>query len=206
MSDHNIVNVNPNIPCVPGECLVYVRGTYNIAAKYPTATAGWNGTIKKHTDQNQPGAYVPIWFSVSNNPDGHVALWAPDGSVYSASSPTSHTPFHHASIAALESYYGGRLGWRGWSEDVNGVTIAAPVVEPAPASGVATVTGNAGANVRSAPSLSAPFAGSKWLAKGLTFDYNGVVTGQNVSQGGVTTDQWVRSTKNNYIWLGNVKI
>lgn len=66
---------------------------------------------------------------------------------------------------------------------------------PAPSSrGVATVI-VATANVRSQPNTSSPLAGSKQLHKGDTFNYVSVVSGQSV--GG--NNQWVKSTKGNYV-------
>lgn len=66
---------------------------------------------------------------------------------------------------------------------------------PAPQShGTATVV-VATANVRSQPNTSSPLAGSKQLHKGDTFAYSAVVSGQSV--GG--NNQWLRSTKGNYV-------
>jgi hypothetical protein len=61
-------------------------------------------------------------------------------------------------------------------------------------SGVATVIVNT-ANVRDQPTTASPLSGSRQLHKGDTFAYNGVVSGQSV--GG--NNQWVRSTKGNYV-------
>lgn len=120
-----LITPNPNIACTPGWCLVYVRETFGIGPKYPTAIAGWNGSSYKHQDQNFPaGVSVPIWFSLDDNPAGHVALLQPDGSVWSSSSPTSTIPVHHPSLASIINYYGGhRLNYLGWTEDIEGVQI-----------------------------------------------------------------------------------
>jgi uncharacterized repeat protein (TIGR02543 family) len=126
-----LVTPNPNIPCTPGWCLMYVRQTFGAPAVEATATAAWNNAQYKHWDTNFPaGCYVPIWFSSSQTSAGHVALLCPDGSVYSSSSPTSTTPTHHASMAALMSYYGGTLTYLGWSEDISTVRVVTgqPVV------------------------------------------------------------------------------
>jgi hypothetical protein len=118
------ITPNPEIPCTPGWCLVYVRETFGIGPKYPTATAGWNASTYKHTDQNFPNnTWVPVWFSLSDNPDGHVVLRQPDGSIWSASSPTATTPVHHASLTELERYYGNRLNYLGWTEDLEDTLI-----------------------------------------------------------------------------------
>lgn len=118
------ITPNPAIPCQPGWCLEYVRETFGIGPKYPTAIDGWNASGYKHLDQNIPdGVWVPLWFSLSDNPAGHVVLRQPDGSIWSASSPTATTPVHHTSITDLMSYYGGRLTYLGWTEDVEGVPV-----------------------------------------------------------------------------------
>lgn len=119
-----LITPNPNITCIPGLCLVYVRETFGIGPKYPSAIAGWNASAYKHSDQQFPAnASVPIWFSLSDNEFGHVALHQPDGSVWSSSSPTSTTPVHHPSLSDLLSYYGGRLSYLGWTEDIEGVRV-----------------------------------------------------------------------------------
>jgi hypothetical protein len=119
-----LITPNPNVPCTPGECLVYVQDTFSVAAKYPTATAAWTASNTKHADQNfLDDLWVPVWFSLQDNPDGHVALRQPDGTVWSASSPTDTTPVHHASMDDLESYYSGKLTYLGWSEDVEDTPI-----------------------------------------------------------------------------------
>lgn len=130
-----LITPNPNISCTPGMCLVYVRETFGIGPKYPTAFEGWNASTFKHTDQAFPdSAWVPLWFSLVDNPGGHVVLRQPDGSVWSASSPTETQPVHHASIEDLQSYYGGRLTYLGWTEDIEDikiVQITGPIQKPA---------------------------------------------------------------------------
>ena len=118
------INPNPNIACVPGECLVYVRETFGIGPKYPTATAGWRASAYKHRNQKFPeDMWVPLWFKLKDNPDGHVVLRQPDGSIWSVSNPTATTPMHHATLDDLESYYSGRLIYRGWTEDVEAILV-----------------------------------------------------------------------------------
>lgn len=119
-----LITPNPQIACTPGLCLVYVRETYGIGPKYSSAIAGWNASMHRHTDQNFPeNAWVPIWFTLSDNEHGHVALRQPDGSVWSSSSPTGTTPVHHPSLSDLLTYYGGRLTYLGWTEDIEGVFV-----------------------------------------------------------------------------------
>ena len=65
-----------------------------------------------------------------------------------------------------------------------------------------TVTSASGANVRSAPKLSAPLSGSKTLAKGDVFTSVGLVTGDSVSG----NNRWHKSSKSNYVWSGNTNV
>ena len=119
-----IITPNPDIPCTPGLCLVYVREAFGIGPKYPTATDGWSASPTQHVDQNFPvDMWVPLWFSLSDNPHGHVVLRQPDGSVWSSSSPTANKPVHHSSLDDLLSYYGGKLTYLGWTEDIEDVLV-----------------------------------------------------------------------------------
>lgn len=119
-----IITPNPSIDCSPGWCLMYVRETFGIPAKHPTASSGWDSSQYKHQDLHFPeGMWVPIWFSLANNPSGHVALRAPDGSVWSASHPIRTSPIRHSSIEDIITYYGNRLTYLGWTEDVEDVAV-----------------------------------------------------------------------------------
>jgi hypothetical protein len=116
-----------NKPCRPGWCLVYVQDVFGIPAKQPSALADWQANTYNHADQDFPeGVAVPIWFSGRSGDlklYGHVAVRMSDGSVWSASHPTSDQPMHFNSIDALNSYYGGQLIYLGWSEDVEDVLV-----------------------------------------------------------------------------------
>lgn len=126
MSYIQAVTPNPNIPCKPGWCLQYVRQTFGLPAIHPTATAAWEASKTQHRDQNFPaGVWHAVWFSLANEPAGHVALRAPDGSVYSTSS-LANTPYHHPNMAHLTGYYaryGMPLVYLGWTEDVQGIPV-----------------------------------------------------------------------------------
>jgi hypothetical protein len=121
-----VITPNPDVACTPGWCLKYVQDTFGLGAVYPSAIASWNASATKHDDQDFPeGVAVPLWFSLNGNPNGHVVLRMPDGSIYSSSHPTRNTPVHHASLAALDSYYGRgtMLNYLGWTEDVEGTAV-----------------------------------------------------------------------------------
>ncbi|ASN20715.1 hypothetical protein [Arthrobacter sp. YN] len=119
-----LITPNPNIKCYPGWCLMYVRQAFGLNGLYPSATAGWNAARYKHRDRNFPaGRWVPVWFHLGEEPLGHVALMAPDGSVFSTSDP-SNTPHHHPNLDHLLSYYRAlRPTYLGWTEDIEGVAV-----------------------------------------------------------------------------------
>jgi hypothetical protein len=121
-----LITPNPHIPCRPGWCLAYVNEAFGVPKKYGGATAAWYGSATKHADRNFPaGCWVPVWYALANEPNGHVVLLAPDGSCYSTSDPST-TPHHHPSLADLEWYYahyGMPLTYRGWTEDVEDTPV-----------------------------------------------------------------------------------
>jgi hypothetical protein len=123
-----IITPNPNIACTPGLCLVYEREVFNVAAtgKYPTAISNWNNGQGNHPNEAMPsGVGVPIFFTVAGNSAGHVAHSVGDGSIYSSSSPTSHTPIHHANLAAMQQYWanGSMLTYLGWKESIEDTLV-----------------------------------------------------------------------------------
>jgi len=121
-----LITPNPNIPCKPGWCLQYVRQAFNLPAAYPTATAAWNASTSKHRDRLFPrGVWFAVWFALANEPAGHVALMAPDGSVYSTSD-LGNKPHHHPDLSDLMNFYERydmRLTYLGWTEDVAGYPV-----------------------------------------------------------------------------------
>jgi hypothetical protein len=134
-----LITPNPDIECRPGWCLQYVRQTYDLPAKYNSATEAWEQSDTKHYARDFPGnCWVPVWYEVKDEPLGHVVLRAPDGSVYSTSTLTN-TPYHHPTLTHLENfyaYYGMNLTYRGWTEDIAGY----PVVESDNINDESTVT------------------------------------------------------------------
>ena len=126
MSYTQLVTPNPHIPCQPGWCLQYVRQAFGLPARHPTATAAWEASESKHRDRNLPkGVWLPVWFSLANEPAGHVALMAPDGSVFSTSD-LGTVPHQHLDLSDLMNYYaryGMRLTYLGWTEDVAGYPV-----------------------------------------------------------------------------------
>lgn len=130
MAFTQVVTPNPEVPCKPRWCLTYVDNAFNLAAhgkskNYPTAISAWNASTSQHRDRNFPAdRWVPVWFTLKNEPAGHVAILAPDGAVWSSSHPTSNKPVRHGSLNEIISYYGSLgLTYIGWTEDVGGVKV-----------------------------------------------------------------------------------
>lgn len=126
MAEIQLIPPNPHIECTPGMCLEYVRKAFGLPAKYSSAIAGWEASRYRHDQRHNfpKDVVVPVWFSLSDNPYGHVALRFPDGTIWSASHPTSHEPVQHPSLLEIEGYYNGRLTFLGWTEDIEGVRVA----------------------------------------------------------------------------------
>lgn len=104
---------------------MYVRQTFGLDGVYPTATAAWEASQTKHSDRNFPDAWVPVWYGLDNEPAGHVVLRAPNGNVYSTSD-LGNTPHLHPDLSDLEryyAYYGMTLTYRGWTEDIETVSV-----------------------------------------------------------------------------------
>jgi hypothetical protein len=123
-----VITPNPNIPCQPGWCLQYVRQAFGLPARYGTATEAWQKSPSQHRDRDFPaGVWHPVWFSLANEPAGHVALRSPSGTVYSTSDLGS-VPHQHLDLSDLMNYYARydmTLTYLGWTEDVAGYPVIA---------------------------------------------------------------------------------
>jgi hypothetical protein len=126
-----LITPNPDVPCKAGWCLQYVNDAFNVEAVYGSATDAWYGSTARHEDFNFPsGVWFPVHFALSSEPNGHVALMAPDGTVYSTSDYANRA-HHHTSLDDLMSYYayyGMTLYYRGWTEDVENTPVIAPTI------------------------------------------------------------------------------
>jgi LysM repeat protein len=110
---------NLNIAGIPGECLMWVREVFGIAAKYPTAISGWENAEYKHAGEQPPaGVDVPVWFTWETS--GHVGISTPQG-VYSV---LKNGVEIKPNVEVLASDIGGT--YLGWSEDVDGVRVVQP--------------------------------------------------------------------------------
>lgn len=121
------ITPNPDIAAEEGMCLQYVRQTFGLPIRYGSATEAWNNSPSQHRDRTYPqGVWFPVWWGLDKNANGHVALVAPDGSVYSTSDLAPSPLHHHPSVADVEAYYaryGMLLTYRGWTEDVAGYPV-----------------------------------------------------------------------------------
>jgi len=106
--------------------LQYVRQAFGLPAAYPTATAAWEASTSKHRDRDfPPGVWHPVWFSLANEPAGHVALRSPSGTVFSTSD-LGTVPHEHLDLSDLMNYYARydmTLTYLGWTEDVAGYPV-----------------------------------------------------------------------------------
>lgn len=112
-----------------GMCLQYVRQAFGLPARYGSATEAWNNSQSQHTGRDYPqGVWFPVWWGLDKNVNGHVALVAPDGRVYSTSNLNPNPLKVHPNVADVEAYYaryGFTLTYRGWTEDVAGYPVIA---------------------------------------------------------------------------------
>jgi hypothetical protein len=112
-----------------GMCLQYVRQAYGLPLRYGSATEAWQKSPTQHRDRDYPqGVWFPVWWALDKNVNGHVALVAPDGRVYSTSNLNPNPLKVHPNVADVEAYYaryGMTLTYRGWTEDVAGYPVIA---------------------------------------------------------------------------------
>lgn len=91
--------------------------------------------------------------------------------------------------------------WNGYWVHSAATTFKRAATPAKPTSGTVVITAPV-LHVRSAPRANAPLAGSQKLYQGNQVQFVGVVSGQNISQLGVTSDKWYKSIHGNYYWSG----
>jgi len=114
-----------NIGCLPGWCLAYVENALGTSHLYKNATEAREASQHFHTDLPPLGICVPLHFSMDDVPDGHIALWMSDGTVYSTTNQST-TPVHHKSLDDLIATYKKcypTFTYLGWSEDLATIRI-----------------------------------------------------------------------------------
>lgn len=140
-------DANWRIPYTGGWCLKYVADAFGGTAEFSTnAMDAWNRTQFKHYDLPPAGITVPVWFSLGNVWQGHVAVRLDDLMVASSTQGGDHSQgYIHSNIQDMINLYGqynGGCTYLGWSEDLLGtrivhwqedpVVVVSPVVIPAP--------------------------------------------------------------------------
>lgn len=103
-----------------GLCLMFVRSCFNVAARYPSAETGYYNTTKRHTSWPPP-AGVPVWWT--NGRYGHIAISTGDGYCWSTDW-LRPGQVDRAPIRSITTQWG--QNYRGWTEDINGVTVWSP--------------------------------------------------------------------------------
>ena len=98
-------------------CLVFVRTRYGVGPGALTAALGFDMTKVRHSDSTPPPG-VPVWWH--GGEFGHVAISCGGGRVISTDWPRSGS-VGRVGIARLTRDW--TKVYKGWSEDINGVTI-----------------------------------------------------------------------------------
>lgn len=111
-------------------CLQYVRTWLGVGSKYGSAEEAWNNVNTSHMDASPPSG-VPTWWT--NGGNGHVALSAGGGKVYTTDMPKKYR-IGLVPLSQIARDWGYK--YRGWSEDINEVNIYKP--------GTRTVGGSSG--------------------------------------------------------------
>jgi len=133
-------DANWRVPYVGGWCLKYVQDAFGTDHPDPDATNAWNDNYGNgnHYDLPPVGKTVPVYFSLGNVPQGHVAISLDDGMVASSTQGGSHPQgYLHPNLNDLIAIYGrynGGCHYLGWSEFVGTVRVvenATPMVTTA---------------------------------------------------------------------------
>lgn len=119
-----------------GYCARWTREQYGIAPSGDVdgdgdvdAVDAWERATLRHTDRNPPPG-VPVYWSGGRNGHGHLAMSWPGGMIRGTDSPIRGR-IGTVTLGYPEKDWG--LRYLGWSEDLNGVLIAAGDVPRRPA-------------------------------------------------------------------------
>lgn len=122
-------DANWKVPYVGGWCLKYVQDAFGTDHPDPDAMNAWNDNYLggNHVSLPPTGKTVPVYFSLGNVPQGHVAISLDDGKVASSTQSGSHPAgFIHPNLNDLVATYGrynGGCVYLGWSEFVGTVRV-----------------------------------------------------------------------------------
>lgn len=119
-----------------GWCLKFVQDAFSTDHPYPSATAAWSANYGNgnHPGELPPkGITVPVYFSLGNVPEGHVAISLDDGTVASTTrAGVWNEAFVHPSLQDLINVYAkynGGCTYLGWSEYVGTQRVVEPINE-----------------------------------------------------------------------------
>lgn len=119
-------------------CLQFVRMAFDVPARYPDAGSAWDNAARRHptTDPNTIPRGVPVFWETAG-PYDHVAL-SLGGGLCLSTDVRRPGRVDVVRIDAIRQAWGAQL--KGWSEDLNGVTVWTnkPAAPAAPAAPVAT--------------------------------------------------------------------
>ena len=105
-----------------GMCQQFTRMAFNVGSGFPSASAAWNGSKKRHPTNNPmdvpPG--VPVYFLGGSKGYGHAAVSLGNGLVRSTDWPSRYN-VGTARISDIQRSWGQQFV--GWTEDINGVTV-----------------------------------------------------------------------------------
>lgn len=115
---------NLGITYTGGMCLGAVQTAFNVNPhKYPNAMSDWlSGRSDGSNHYNMPptGVFVPIYFSLGDEPAGHVAISLPDGRVASSTQNGTHIGLqihpNMQNLIDIYTQYHESCIYLGWSE------------------------------------------------------------------------------------------
>lgn len=122
-------DANWRVPCTGGWCLKYVQDAFGTDHPDPDAMNAWNDNYGSGNHVSPPpvGKTVPVYFSLGNVPQGHVAISLDDGKVASSTrAGTFPQGYIHPNLNDLVAVYGkynGGCQYLGWSEYVGTVHV-----------------------------------------------------------------------------------
>lgn len=129
MSYRQLRDANWKVPSTGGWCLEYVQDAFKTDHPDPDAMNAWNDNYKSGNHVSLPpvGKTVPVYFSLGNVPQGHVAISLDDGKVASSTrAGTFPQGYIHPNLNDLVAVYGrynGGCKYLGWSEYVGTVHV-----------------------------------------------------------------------------------
>jgi hypothetical protein len=132
-----------------GECLVFVRSVFGLSSSYPTAADAWNAIPSpEQITTGTPPAGVPVYWTGGESGDGHVALSAGDGNVYSTDfGPNGYVGDGRVRETTIDVINEDKdLHYAGWSPNIGTISVnsgALGTVYNTQGTGETTVSGTA---------------------------------------------------------------